>query len=314
MREFRVLVLDDDAKVIQRLRDRVSPQHTILGTTWNVLIYGVHIDVVGDVNEMHFSDETLAQLVNSCSHPPHLMLADFGYATPHLREQLRDGLLSPDQFMRSILTMPDLVPEVERYLEANYSPGDPRVVHVHSNLCDNHCKIFLYTYTSLELKEVLPSVAARTKRTQNVFRQSIVVPIDTLEEFYDNGKYADKHDNDFYAYLVAGLLEHLIRQELLTFVLRGETARLKYIRYYRSGAGVLIIVLLGGAIGAVGEWLGARIMALVIVGLWTPAILLLLTAAIVFFILGILVPVFFERFMSNLLRRLRADEGGSDIE
>jgi hypothetical protein len=210
--------------------------------------------------------------------------------------------------------MPDLVPEVERYLAANYSPGDPRAVHVHSNLCDNHCKIFLYTYTSLELKDVLPSVAARTKRTQNVFRQSIVVPIDTLEEFYDNGKYADKHDNDFYAYLVAGLLEHLIRQELLTFVLRGETARLKYIRYYRSGAGVLIIVLLGGAIGAVGEWLGERIMALVIVGLWTPAILLLLTAAIVFFILGILVPVFFERFMSNLLRKLRSEEGGPDIE
>jgi hypothetical protein len=112
---------------------------------------------------------------------------------------------------------------------------------------------------------------------------------------------------DFYAYLVTGFLENTIRQELLESILSQERERLKFIRYKRSAAGVFIIVLIGGAIGATAEWLGHRITDLFANGLWSPALALVLLASVVFFGIAMLIPFIFERFMTNLLSRLKAE-------
>jgi hypothetical protein len=107
---------------------------------------------------------------------------------------------------------------------------------------------------------------------------------------------------------VTGLLDDIIHLELLKSILAHERERLRFVRYYRSGAGVLVIVLLGGAIGALGEWLGSIAMALMKAGSETVAILLIVLTAIVVFLLGLCIPLFFERLMSSLLRTLRAEE------
>jgi hypothetical protein len=230
MREFHILILDDDIKVIERLRDRISPRHLIVGTTWNVQIRSIHVNVTAD-SFTRFSKETLKQLVDVCSQPPNLILADFGYPTQQQTQQFTDGTISSEQFMGKILTASDLVPAVQKFLEDNYPNDIRRAKQIQAGLSDNPCKLFLYTFTFPQYKRALPSIDARVKRTQGSFRRSVVIPIDTRVEFFDDEKYVDKHDLDFYAYLLSGLLEYIIRQELLEHVLRHDIVRLKYIRY-----------------------------------------------------------------------------------
>lgn len=307
MKEFRVLVIDDDIRVIRRLKDRISPQHTVRNKSWNIVIDSLHVEI--DENENNcFSNATLEQLMNVCSQQHDLILADFGFATSAQVDDLVQRKISPDDFMEKIRTLPDLIPAVEEYVGDKFPKDVKRYKQVQSDLRKNTCKLFLYTYTPFDLKDALPSVDARSKRTKNMFREAEVIPIDTLDAFFDGGKYGTNYEKDFYAYLVTGLLENIVRQELLLFILDQETERLKYIRYYRSGAGVLVIVILGGAIGAIGEWLGERIMGFAMQGLWTPAIIIIALATIIFFILGLFVPIIFEKLMSNLLRKFETDK------
>lgn len=67
------------------------------------------------------------------------------------------------------------------------------------------------------------------------------------------------------------------------------------------------MVLLGAGIGAVGEWLGARMMALYVEGSGGLALAIGLLAAVVFFVLGICLPLLLERIMTNLLRPAKRD-------
>lgn len=305
--EFHVLVIDDSSEVIRQLKRRISPQHVIAGVTWRVILNAVHIDTKQETGPAGFTDDTLRSLIAGCTQTPDLILADYGFANKKQSEQLNDHSLTPEQFMDSILTAPDLVPAVEEFLEREHSEDRKLAARVAAGFRDNPCRLYLYTYTPIQFKNALPTVDARAKETQQVFGHSEVIPLDTTVEFYGNERFADKHDKDFYGYLVTGLLDQIIYRELFEFVLKRETERLRFVRYYRSGAGVLAIVLLGGGIGAVGEWIGGRIMVLIEKGLETTALIVGLGAVIVFLILGLCVPLIFERLMSNLLRKLKAD-------
>jgi len=315
MNQFHVLVVDDSRELIQKLGSRISPQHTIAGTHWRVVFHGVHIQAIHDRDQVRFSDDTLRALVAACRNQPNLIVADYGYPSPEQAKQLFSGELTPVQYLDRILSAPNLVPAVKAFLEREHPTDKQLAAQIQSSLCDNPCRLYLYTYTPLKFQDALPTVDARSKLTQRVFHRSEVIPVDISLEIYENGIFdvdePTDQDKRFRAYLTTGLLDQIIHRELLSFVLARETERLRFVRYYRSGAGVFVIVLLGGAIGAVGEWLGERIMALIMAGFGTTALVLGVLAGVAFFILGLGVPLFFERLMSNLLRKLKSDEPGN---
>jgi hypothetical protein len=300
---FHILILDDDQTVIERLKGRITPKVTIAGKTWNIDLKAVHVRTVLDDGIAIFCDDTLKQLIKSCVPPPNLILADYGYSTAEQQEALRDGRITPREYMDNILTPADLPRFVMDFLRTRHRTDWEGV---RAGLLENPCKFVLYTFTPPKDSKDFPRVSERRIRTQRAFK-SDVHAVDTLEMFYENERFADKHDKDFYAYLVTGLLENIIRRELLEFALNQETDRLKYIRYKRSAAGVLIIVLIGGAIGAVAEWLGHRIMDLFSNGLWGPAVAIVALASIVFFAVAMMIPFIFEKVMTNLLSRLKSE-------
>jgi hypothetical protein len=309
---FRVLVVDDNFELIKKLGERIlKGERTIAGTHWQVDFHGVYIEVVQDRDGTRFSDETLGKLVEACSNPPNLILADYGYSTLEQGKQLYSGELPPEQFFEQILSAPDLIPAVENFLQRE-RPNDKKLAtQIHSSLRDNPCRLFLYTYTPPKFRNALPTVDARRILTQGAFQRSKVVPVDISLQLYKDGAFdvedPTTQDKSFRAYLTTGLLEHIIQRELLIFVLARETERLRGVRYFRSATGVFVIVLFAGAIGAVGEWLGARIMALFIGGFAGMAVMLCLLVGVVFFILGLCVPFVVETFMPNLLTKLKSD-------
>lgn len=305
MSTFHILVLDDDQTVIDKLKGRITPKVTITNKTWDIDLKAVHIQTLLDHDKARFSDDTLKQLVKACVPPPNLILADYGYATSEQQAALREGRITPKQYIDNILTVADLPNSVMSFLRIKQSFDRARV---RTGLLENPCKFFLYTFTPPNDSKAFPTIPERQIRTQDAFRKSEVRAIDTLEMFYENGRFADKHDKDFYAYLVTGFLENTLRRELLEFVLNQEAKRLKYIRYKRSAAGVFLIVLIGGAIGAVAEWLGHRVTDLFSHGMWSPAVALVLLACVVFFAIAMVIPAIFEGLMTNLLSRLRTED------
>ena len=184
-----------------------------------------------------------------------------------------------------------------------------RGAETESGFIRNPCPLYLYTYTGKEFRGVDPTPDQRANLVHRAFDKSQVQLVDVSQELFQNDAFPGD-DKDFRAFLTAGLLSGIIERELLKFALRHEKKRLKYVRFKRSGVGVLVIVLLGGGIGATGEWLGSRIMALVTVGFGTMALVLGILAGIFFFLLGLVLPLLFERLMSNLLTKPKADEHG----
>jgi hypothetical protein len=304
MNTFRVLVLDDSRELIAKLAKRVSHQQNIDGTEWRTVLQEVHIEVVVCDGEPQFSEETLRKIIEACRERPHLILADYGFVAPeHIT-------LPPEQYFQHALTPAMLVPALRKYLKKRH----PHEAKIHreteANFIRNPGPLYLYTFTGRSFRGIDPTPDQRANLVRRAFDQSQVQLVDISQELYQNDAFSGD-DKEFRAFLTAGLLAGIMQRELLRFVLREEKERLKYVRFRRSSLGVLVIVLLGGAIGAAGEWLGGRLTALVTGGFGAMAIVLGILAAIFFALLGLGMPYLFEKMMSNLLSKIKSDESNT---
>jgi|GEM_PF-3515240 len=307
MNTFRVLVVDDSRELIAKIAKRpIFHPQDVDGTDWRVVLQEVHVEVTVQDGLPQFSEETLRRIVEACREQPQLILADYGFIAPE------HANLPPKQYFEKALTPAMLIPALGKYLEKHHLHDAKIQAETESSFIHNPCPLFLYTYTGKDFRGVDPTPDQRANLVHRAFDKSQVRLVDISQELFQNDLFPGD-DKDFRAFLTAGLLAGIIERELLRFALRHEKKRLKYVRFKRSGIGVLVIVLLGGAIGAAGEWLGSRIMALVTGGFGTMALILGILAGVFFLLLGLGVPLLFERLMSNLLRKLKSEETGGDF-
>lgn len=296
MKTFRALVLDDSRELIAKLAKRVSHQQNIDGTEWRIVLQEVHVTVTVQDGLPQFAEETLRCIVDACREQPHLILADYGYVAPE------HANLPAEQYFGRALTPALLIPALEKHHQHDAKTRS----ETESSFNDNPCPLFLYTYTGKDFRGVDPTPDQRANLVQRAFAKSQVRLVDISQDLFQNDAFPGD-DKDFRAFLTAGLLTGIIERELLRFVLQQEKERLKYVRIRRSGVGVLVIVLLGGAIGALGEWLGSTVTTMLEKGFILYAITLGVLAAIAIFLLGLGVPLIFERLMSNLLSKSKGD-------
>lgn len=301
MNTFRVLVLDDSRELIAKISKRLTfnPQN-IDGSTWQLVLHEVYVEVTVEAGTPQFSHETLRRIVEECRERPHLILADYGFVAPE------HSNLPPEQYFDRALTPATLIPALRTYLE-KYHLRDAKVqAETESNFIQNPCPFFLYTYTGKEFRGVDPTPDQRANLVRRAFGASEVHLVDISQELFQNDAFSGD-DKAFRAFLTAGLLVGIIERELITRAFQDAKGRLKYVRFRRSGLGVLAIVILGGAIGALGEWFGSTVIAMLEKGLFSYAIALGILAAFFLFLLGLGVPLFFERLLSNLLTKVKAD-------
>jgi hypothetical protein len=305
MNTFRVLVLDDSRELIAKISKRLifHPQN-IDGAVWRVVLHEVYVEVTVEKGLPQFSEETLRRIVEECRERPHLILADYGFIAPE------HSNLPPQQYFERALTPATLIPALRSYLEKHHLHDIKVQAETESNFIQNACPLYLYTYTGKDFRGVDPTPDQRANLVHRAFNQSQVRLVDISQELFQNDAFSGD-DKDFRAFLTAGLLAGIIERELLTFAFRDEKARLKYVRFRRSGVGVLVIVVLGGAIGALGEWFGSTVIAMLEKGFVSYALALGILAALFLFLLGLGVPLFFERLMSNLLSKVKSNESST---
>jgi hypothetical protein len=277
----------------------------------------INVKVESSNNEsFQISKSTLEELSAACSEPPHLILADYGYAKPEIISTLRKFSeqgkeITEQDLIGKVFNTSDLAFAAKEYSIDNKNDSYKRK-SISKNFLELKAKLYLYSYTSKDFYKALGEISSRVNRTQSVFSNCKVMPIDTKYEFYNGAEFdwpneQSKHDGKFYAHLVSGLLNNLIQIEFLEFILN-DAKRLRYFRVQKSVITVGAIVALGGAIGAVGEWLGGRVFYLFNKGMFENALTLVVLAIVFTLVIGLIIPVSFEKVMSGLLSKSNSND------
>ena len=180
------------------------------------------------------------------------------------------------------------------------------------NFLETKAKLYLYSYTSKDFYKSLGEILARANRTQSAFPNCKVIPIDTKYEFYNGAEFDwpnedSKHRREILCPSCRGLINNIIQIEFLEHILL-DTKRLKYFRIQKSIFSVGVIVALGGAVGAVGEWLGGRVFYLFTKGMFDSALTLVALAIVFVLIIGFIIPMSFEKVMSGLISKSKSDD------
>lgn len=315
---LRILVIDDDEEVIKRLGDRLSlERRTFEGRTYQMDLRTVHIKVDKiDDQTSRISNLTLQELSAACAQPPHVIFADYGYILNDTIQQLRKLAEEGKEFTEQdlvgkALTPADLAQAVRGFINDKRMESYKRH-NLKKNFLECKARLYLYSYTSKHFIKALGEVTARANRTKAAFPNCTVIAKDTRFEFYNGAEFDwpnpnSKHDGRFYAHLVGGLIDGLIHVEFLECML-SDARRLKFLRIQRSVVAVGFIVALGGAIGATAEWLGGRVVGLAAGGLYMSAGTIVVLTMVFILVIGLTVPVIFERAMSGLLKTGETDD------
>jgi hypothetical protein len=318
---YLVLIIDDDQEVLRRLDGRIQRISEIFeGKTYSIDFKHVHVEVEKINNHYQISKETIERLADICSHQsPHLILADYGFAQKDVVKSFR-GIsnqgkeITEDDLKGKVLTTVDLADAVKKYIDDKNTDPIKRQ-SLKSNLLNQCIKLYLYSYTSKEFYKALGPMEERVKRTNNAFGKFKVIPIDTKYEFYNKEEFDSppntKHESKFYAHLISGLLNNIIQLEFTKYILN-DTKRLKYVRVKRGVLSVGAIVAIGSAIGASSEWLGSRILNLFSSGFHSQAYILITLTIVAILVMGVLVPIGFERVITGLLKKKTLDEDTED--
>jgi hypothetical protein len=309
MRQYRVLVIDDDIEVLRRLPGRIIPsKRTFEGKIWNVDLSSVHVEIERNGEGVYeFKNSTIMDLGQKLSVRPDLILADYGYVDRtvlnYWAERASGGYsVTADDLTGQLLTPVDLVSSVEDFI-ANGNVDSALINSLRGNLLEFDGRFIIYTMTSKAFIAALGEVESRRSRVVPAFPRAEIGAIDTNLELYNREEFASrKHEPDFYAHLVTGLINQAIQTTMLEAMLQ-EARNLRYLRFGRSVAAVGAIVAIGSGFAAVAEFIGNRIAQLLQSGEYGSAALVGAFAIVVVFIVGMLLPLAFGRVMSGLLGR-----------
>lgn len=310
VRNFRVLVIDDDGEVLKELPGKVNTEEREFeGRIWRIDLQTVHVKIENrPTGGFQISTETLAELAEKCHEMPHVIFADYGYAKQEEMAKLpalynkKGGIIEQD-VKGKIFTLNDLGKAVRSYSE-NACLDTKKRENLKKNFLGFKFKLGLYSYRSKELLDVLKGMKERKNHTREVLRNCKIVPIDTKVIFYADGKFdtgaSSKHDGKFYAHLLTGLIDNLIKIEFLNHILI-DAKRLKYLRVRRSGRTVAVIAAIGVAVGAVAEWLGGHAIALAKAGQVILSLSVVGLTVVFFLALGIVIALVFDNLITRLL-------------
>jgi hypothetical protein len=314
-RVYRVLLLEDDHRVLDRVRDRLSAvRHEAAGHSWWLELKPVHICVARSAGAYTFTRQTLEDIVKSVREGVDLVVVDYGYVHAEAWSEARAQAaaagrmkVTREDVRGRILTAEDLASALREHIATEGMSKDVRT-SVESTFfaAGRRTAALLYSYTSADLYDVYASVDARKNRTQNVFPALSITAVDTKSELYNREEFdwpasPSKHDPTYYSFLLSGLLVLLVRERFLRHLLALAEAP-QYLRVRRSLKSVSLIVAFGAAFGAVGQWIGDRILAFAATPAYGPLLIFSMFAAALTVIAGLTLPVLFERLMLALLR------------
>ena len=314
-RAYRVLLLEDDQLVLDRVHDRLGTvRHAAAGDIWWLEFRPVRIGVEKAAESYSFERHTLDAIAKAVRDGIDLVVMDYGYVHPDAWNEARASAaaagrtkVSRDDLRGRILTTEDLAQALREYATDAAVGQELREAILQTFFgATRRTPTLLYSYTSAELYDVYQSVEARKNRTESVFPTLSVEGIDTKAELYNTAEFdwpakPSKHDPHYYSFLVSGLLVRLVRERFIQHLLQLAEAP-QYLRVRRSLKAVSLIVASGAALGLAGEWLGNRVLTFATAKAYGSLLIFSLFALTLTVVVGLALPVLFERLMQALLR------------
>ena len=306
----RILILDDDEEAIARCNARLAPELLVFEhRSWRTEIHVVRVVVEAHANgEARIAASVIDEIARICAQPLDVIVSDYGFATSPLLDLLeqRDKAgepVSESEVLGSLLTLPDLVAAIKARCDG---PEPTRAeANLQKHFLEHERSVHLYSYTSRELMQKMHPVPSRLARTQRACPAPHIVAHDLKHEFYNGPEFdwpnPSKKDRLFHAHLLSGFVKQHVAAAFLERVLE-DAKRLKYLRGQRSVFAVALIVVIGGSVGAVADWLGGHILSLWQTGLTGAAFAMAGLTIVFLLVVGLSVPLIFERLMSALVR------------
>ncbi len=161
VRNFRVLVIDDDDEVLKELPGKVNTEEREFeGRIWRIDLQTVHVKIENRPNGgFLISTKTLAELAEKCHEMPHVIFADYGYANKEEMAKLRalyneKYVITEQDVKGKIFTLNDLGKAVRSYSK-NLCLDTQKRENLKKNFLGFKYKLGLYSYRSKELIDLL---------------------------------------------------------------------------------------------------------------------------------------------------------------
>lgn len=301
---FRVLLLDDDKQVCDRVKKRIEGPKRLgqLDPVLPVEVSAVALRVQElERGQWSFDPAIVSELSKACTEPPDLIFIDFGYADASVinafKKEAETREITAEELQGKVLTPLDL----SDWIRSSSAIPEPTRRLLVKNLIECGKIVYLYSYASKEFLRALGEVNERQKKTAKAFSKSTVVAIDTREELYHSSEFdwpnPSKRDSNFYAYQISVLLDYIVHKEIL----RTQHSIARYLRVKRTAMSASILTAIGAAIGFGSQWIGSLVTDLYKNGNIFQATAVGLSLVLALFVLGFLSPLLFDRLMTNLV-------------
>lgn len=210
--EFKILIIDDDIKMINGLNsylEGATVEHQEYCLIANV--DHVYIDLQKSTEIENFwviSEKTLNQLKQKSTIDYHLIFLDYGYTTVESQNQIFDILKryeSPKidrELKGKILTIKDLKQQFSNYIRANFPNFNYNNTFFNKQ---NTVVLRSYTVTNDILGPVIPE---RLNNTRACFPNSSIITLDTRQMYFPHEFHNNIYENkewgrDFYRHFAS---------------------------------------------------------------------------------------------------------------
>lgn len=262
---------------------------------------GKAADLVNDC--WTFADEIVESLLAAADRIPDLIILDYIYVADEvakvLKARAKDNTLTEEAMSGWTRTPVDL-----REWVRNSNIDDADKARILKNLFGAKCPLYLHSYTPENTSPLVGPISERVKKTTIAFPNAAITSIDTREILFNNEEFdwpnpKSRYDSDYYPYQLAVAFDQIVQKEILRF----ELNRNRYIRLKRSAFSVGLISAIGAGLGFAGGWIGSLASTLLQNNQILEATLICGSFLIIFLIIGLMLPLFFEKLMKALLDR-----------
>ena len=216
---FRVLLLDDKKTVLDAMRDWIEPEYIIADEEFKIELLRLHVDVVKNNGQYEFTTKFFEELHNYCNRSFQLVFLDFGFVQQGVKaldELERAKSQHPQKTVRELIDTIILNPSHVVMQSERFPKLYKRIKKNFIDYCNN---LYIYTYIPSKIEQEYTSADVRKNITNKQFPKAKLKIIDARKELFNNSKFDNKYDSEFYPFLISKFLSNIIKLEICEFLL-----------------------------------------------------------------------------------------------
>lgn len=217
---FRVLIIDDKLSVLNAMKDWIEHEYDIAGEKYTIELNLLQVKVC-EANGLYNIDSTTYENLGAfCNKSFDLILSDFGFVkegtkvtneVERIKEANKD-IPTREIIDKIVLNPSSLVTESQNYTKT-YNK-------IKKNFIEFKGNFYIFTYIPSKLEREYTSADVRRNVTNKHFPRANLLLIDSRKELFNNSKFDNKHDEEFYPFIIAKYLSKIIQLEIAKDIIK----------------------------------------------------------------------------------------------